>query len=97
MTSLKMDDDHNLMKAIVCTEYGGQQVLQLKEMEKPVEKNNEILIKIHATSVNFGDRMARNFKAITFASFKLKQLITNALDFKVRWQESNLCACARSC
>ncbi len=59
------------MKAIVCTEYGGPQVLQLHEIEKPVAKNNEILIRIHAASVNFGDRMARNFKAITPRQFNM--------------------------
>lgn len=59
------------MKAIVCTEYGGPQVLQLHEIEKPVAKNNEILIRIHAASVNFGDRMARNFKAITARQFNM--------------------------
>ena len=59
------------MKAIVCTEYGGPQVLQLKEIEKPAAKDNEILIRIHATSVNFGDTMARNFKAITPRQFNM--------------------------
>jgi NADPH:quinone reductase-like Zn-dependent oxidoreductase len=59
------------MKAIVCTEYGPPEVLQLKEVEEPTPKDNEVLIRVRATSVNFGDTMVRNFRAITPRKFNM--------------------------
>lgn len=59
------------MKAIVCTKFGPPEVLQLKEVEKPCPKSNEVLVKVYATSVNYGDLLARNFEEITPGKFNM--------------------------
>jgi len=59
------------MKAIVFTEFGPPEVLQLKEIAKLDPKDSEILIKVHATPVNFADMLIRNFKKITPKKFNM--------------------------
>ncbi len=59
------------MKAIVYKEYGSPEVLHIEEIEKPTPKDNEVLIKNYATTVNFGDLMARNYKAVSPRQFNM--------------------------
>jgi NADPH:quinone reductase-like Zn-dependent oxidoreductase len=67
------------MKAIFSTKYGPPEVLQLKEVEKPVPKENEVLVKVFAASVNPADwhmiRGEPKFARLTFGLSKPKNII----------------------
>lgn len=74
------------MKAIVYTEYGPPDVLQLKEVEEPVPKDNEILVRNYATSVNYGDITARDFRNVSPREFNMPFLfwILGRISFGLR-------------
>jgi NADPH:quinone reductase-like Zn-dependent oxidoreductase len=59
------------MKAIVCTRYGPPDVLQLKEVEKPAPKADEVLISVHAATVTSGDVMLRKLHPLLFLPLRL--------------------------
>lgn len=48
------------MRAVVCTRYGPPEVLALREVDKPKPRNDELLVKVHATTVHVGDTRIRS-------------------------------------
>lgn len=66
------------MKAVIYTKYGGPEVLQIKEIEKPIPNDNEVLIKVHAVSINDWDSGLLSgdpINRIMFGLFKPKKNI----------------------
>lgn len=63
------------MKAIVWTKYGSPDGLQLQEVDKPSPKNNEVLVKIHASTVTAGDCETRSLKVPFLLRFPMRMYI----------------------
>ncbi|MFX1364798.1 MAG: NAD(P)-dependent alcohol dehydrogenase [Promethearchaeota archaeon] len=78
------------MKAIIYERYGPPEVLMMKEVEKPIPKDYELLVKVHATTISFGVMIARSgrhpdSKFFTFAArlmFGIRKPRKNVLGYE---------------
>ncbi len=59
------------MQAITYTKYGPPDVLHLTSHDKPAPKDSEVLVRVRAASVNYGDLLARNFKNVSAQEFNM--------------------------
>lgn len=62
------------MRAVVHTRYGPPEVLQLREIEKPAPKDDEVLVRVHAATVHTGDCEIRRFQIMPFFWVPLRLL-----------------------
>jgi NADPH:quinone reductase-like Zn-dependent oxidoreductase len=63
------------MKAVIWTKYGPPEVLQLREVEKPVPKETEVRVRIHATSVTAADCQLRSLKGPLYLSLPMRLFV----------------------
>jgi len=72
------------VKAVLHTRYGSPDLLELREVGKPIPKANEVLIAIHATTVSTGDCNVRNF---TFVTKSMRPIAKLMFGIRKPWKE----------
>jgi NADPH:quinone reductase-like Zn-dependent oxidoreductase len=78
------------MKAIVYTEFGSPDVLRLEEVPRPEPKRNEIIVRVRASGVNFGDIMARSFRSVTPRGFNMPYLFWLVAKMSMGWRKPRI-------
>src|SRR5258708_26673479 len=68
--TIQSNNWRSIMKGIVYTKYGPPEVLQLQEVEKPTPKDNEVLVKVQAASIN----------ALDFRRFESESILGRLMD-----------------
>lgn len=63
------------MKAVICPRYGSPEVLQIQEVSQPIPKNNQILVKIVASTVNSGDVRVRKLDVKGLMKFVMRLVL----------------------
>lgn len=72
------------MKAVICTKYGPPEVLQIKEVDKPLPKDNEVQVRIKATTAHIGDTKIRRLEPGlgTLRDFMFKPIMLFTIGFR---------------
>ncbi|HOW84411.1 MAG TPA: NAD(P)-dependent alcohol dehydrogenase [Candidatus Aminicenantes bacterium] len=78
------------MKAIVYSEFGAPDVLRLEEIPQPEPKRGEILVRVRASSVNFGDLMARSFRSVTPRGFNMPFVFWLIAKMAMGWRKPRI-------
>ena len=78
------------MKAIVYDEFGSPDVLRLEEIARPEPSRGEILVQVRATSVNFGDIIARSFGSVTPRGFNMPLLFWLIAKMAMGWRKPRI-------
>lgn len=75
------------MKAILYSEYGAPEVLYMAEIATPQPEDNEVLVRVHAAPVNFGDLLARRFGQVTPSEFHMPGLLWLMAKVSFGWKK----------
>ena len=86
------------MNAIVCTQYGSPDVLQLKEVPRPVPKDKQVLVKVHTASVNRYDwiRFAMPLIVVRLMDSRMVNSLHTILGVDLRGELKQLAPASRS-